>query len=91
MSQSTDCWIYRSPKKDEMYLYIVAEDDFSKVPEELLRRFGTPQRVMQLTLSPSRKLARVEIEKVILSLRQHGYFLQMPPKLEPELYRGNLD
>ena len=91
MTESLDCWIYRSPKKDEMYLYLATEDDFSPVPEALQQRFGTPQRVMQLSLSPARKLARVDVEKVILSLREQGYFLQMPPKLEPELYHGNLD
>lgn len=36
------CWIYRSPRKDEMYLYITREDDFSRVPEALLQRFGKP-------------------------------------------------
>jgi len=86
-----DCWIYKSPRKDEMYLYLAVEDDFDKVPEPLLQRFGTPQLVMQLALSPERKLARVDVANVMASLREHGFFLQMPPELKPELYHGNED
>jgi len=91
MSDNTPCWIYRSPRKDEMYLYTAREDTFDDVPEELMKRFGTPQLVMQLDLSPQRKLARVQVDAVIASLRERGFFLQMPPELKPSLYHGNED
>ena len=38
------CWVYRSPRKQEMYLYLAEEDTFDKVPDELLQRFGEPQQ-----------------------------------------------
>lgn len=91
MTDTLDCWIYRSPKKDEMYLYLAAEDDFECIPEALLKRFGRPQFVMQLTLSPERRLARVDVDKVMAGLRENGLFLQMPPELKPDLYHGNED
>jgi hypothetical protein len=34
---------------------------------------------MHLELSLSRKLARVPVERVLESLQQIGYFVQMPP------------
>lgn len=74
-----------------MYLYLATEDGFDSVPEPLMKRFGTPALVMQLTLSSERRLARVEVEQVIAGLREHGFFLQMPPQLQPDLYHGNLD
>jgi uncharacterized protein YcgL (UPF0745 family) len=83
------CWIYRSPKKDEMYLYIPAEGDFSQVPDLLLKKFGVPEMVMELTLSSSRTLAREDIRVVMQNLTTQGFHLQMPPKLDVDLYRGD--
>ncbi len=91
MTDTVDCWIYKSPRKDEMYLYVPAEDDFSAVPAALLERFGPPRFVMQLTLSPERPLAREDVLEVIDKLREQGFHLQMPPRLEPTLYHGNED
>ena len=88
---TTPCWIYRSPRKDEMYLYLAVEDSFDQIPDPLLQRFGRPQFVMQLALTAERRLARVEASAVIAALREQGYFLQMPPELRPELYHGNED
>lgn len=91
MSVPIDCWIYKSRRKDEMYLYLANEGDFDPVPAELLGAFGAPQFVMRLTLSPQRPLARVDVDVVIAKLRQQGFYLQTPPKLEPTLYHGNDD
>jgi uncharacterized protein YcgL (UPF0745 family) len=91
MPDSLDCWIYKSPRKDEMYLYLAAEKDFECVPQELLSRFGAPRLVMQLTLEAGRPLAREDVSRVMDNLREQGFHLQMPPKLEPWLYQGNQD
>lgn len=87
--QELTCWVYRSPRKDEMYLYLSAEDDFEPVPEALLSRFGTPVRVMELTLSPQRQLAREDVNQVMENLRSQGFHLQMPPKMQVDLYEGD--
>ncbi|MCM0147359.1 YcgL domain-containing protein [Photobacterium galatheae] len=73
------CAIYKSPKKDNTYLYINKKDDFSEVPEALLSTFGTPQFVMVLKLSEERKLALADINKVREQLTTQGYYLQIPP------------
>lgn len=85
---ATPCWIYRSSKKDEMYLYLAREDAFDELPEALMKQFGNPLPVMELELHPQRKLAREDVEKVIGNLRNLGYHLQMPPNLVPELNDG---
>ncbi|MET0091712.1 MAG: YcgL domain-containing protein [Candidatus Thiodiazotropha sp.] len=89
MTTNLECWIYRSPRKDEMYLYVCREDDFSTVPEALLNRFGTPQRVMSLILGPERKLAREDVNQVLKNLESQGFHLQMPPKMDVDLYTGD--
>ena len=81
-SETLNCWIYRSPKKDEMYLYLGDEGDFDSVPAELLKRFGTPELVMSLELHSGRALAREDVLQVMANLRERGYHLQMPPRTD---------
>ena len=75
------CFIYKSLKKDELYLYLDKRDDFSAVPEALLQNFGRLVFVMELELSPQRKLAREDVDKVIDNIQSKGFFMQMPPPL----------
>jgi len=73
------CFIYRSNKRAEMYLYTLLRDDFSNLPEPLLQIFGIPEFSMTLNLAKRSRLARVDIEKVKNELLEHGFYLQMPP------------
>jgi len=86
---NTNCWIYKSTRKEEMYLYLFAEDAFDVLSDELLSSFGTPVFVLSMELTANRQLARVETRKVIAALQQDGYFLQLPPDLKPHLYFGD--
>jgi len=73
------CYIYKSLKKDQLYLYVEQKNDFSKVPEALFNSFGKLEFVMELELSPERKLAKEDVVKVIGSLDEKGFFVQLPP------------
>lgn len=73
------CYIYKSLKKELLYLYVDTKDDFSKVPEALFNSLGRIEFVMELELTPERKLARENTEKVIAQLKEKGFFVQMPP------------
>jgi len=73
------CFIYKSLKKEHLYLYVDTKDDFSKVPEALFDSFGKIEFVMDLELTPERKLAKEDVEKVINSLKTKGFFVQLPP------------
>ena len=78
------CSIYKSPKKDEMYLYVKKSTGLKSVPESLNAVFGDPIHVMDMLLSPEgKRLARVEVEEVMEALEEKGFFLQMPPTREP--------
>ncbi len=76
------CWIYRSRRKDDLYLYLREPERFDLVPEPLRRLFGEPLFVMALTLEPDRRLARVDAAQVREALAGAGFFLQMPPAPE---------
>jgi uncharacterized protein YcgL (UPF0745 family) len=74
-----ECFIYKSLKKEELYLYLDKKDDFSALPEALLNSVGKLVFVMALELTPERKLAREDSQKVLASIKEKGFFMQMPP------------
>lgn len=76
------CNIYKSRRKEETYLYVSLKDDLSKVPEVLLETFGRPELVTKLIITEERKLARAEAGKVIASIEEKGFYLQLPPPKE---------
>ncbi len=76
------CFIYKSLKKDLLYLYLAKKDDFSKVPDALFSHLGKMEFVIDLELSPERKLAMEDAEKVIKCLKEQGFFVQLPPQKE---------
>lgn len=77
-----NCAIYKSDKKLDYYLYVEREDDFSRVPKNLLSLLGSLEFVMAFQLSATRKLAQADVDEVIKSLQQDGYYLQSPPRHE---------
>jgi uncharacterized protein YcgL (UPF0745 family) len=79
-----NCQIFRSTKKDETYLYLAKGQSIGDLPEDLRAAFGEPVFVMALKLSAQSRLARVDTQSVLASLRERGYFLQLPPKLPVE-------
>ncbi len=74
------CFVYRSNKKADSYIYLNQKDDFEKIPEQLLQLFGTPEFALEFELAEDRKLALADAKQVIQSLSEQGYYLQMPPK-----------
>ena len=81
----TLCDIYRSPRESEMYLYVSKQQGMQAVPEKLQELFGKPVHVTTLLLTPERKLARADVEKVLNALEEQGYYLQMPPVVDDEM------
>ena len=76
-------WIYKSRKKDELYLYLAKKDDFSEVPQSLYDSMGNePVFVMELELSAERTLAREDVTTVMKNLDKQGFHVQLPPSNE---------
>jgi len=69
-------------KKADTYLYVEKKDDFSKVPEELMKLVGTPMLVMTMDLDGRDKLAQADLAKVKSELEEKGFYLQLPPPQE---------
>lgn len=82
------CSVYKSSKKVQTYLYVNNRDDFSDVPEALMKMFGTPVMVTVLNLSSKVKLGFADLEKVKTSLSEQGYYLQLTPQ-EEDMLKGH--
>ncbi len=82
------CSVYKSSKKAQPYLFINKRDDFSDVPETLMKMFGTPIMVTVLNLATKVKLGFADIDKVKENLAEQGYYLQLTPK-EDDLLKAH--
>ncbi len=81
-----NCAIYKSNKKADYYLYLRRDaeqkEDFSCLPDTLSSLLGKLDFVMALELSNARKLAQADVDEVIASLQENGFYLQTPPRHE---------
>ncbi len=82
------CVIFRCSKKQEMYLYVPYREDetalLQGLPAGLEKLTGRLEKVMELELTPERKLARARVEEVMAALLEKGFYLQSPPN---EIFR----
>ncbi|PTY36401.1 hypothetical protein BGP77_03635 [Saccharospirillum sp. MSK14-1] len=74
--------IFRSPRRAEMYLYLARPAAFDQLPDALQTQFGEPEHVMDLLLTPERRLARVDVTRVLDAIVEKGFYLQMPPSTD---------
>lgn len=75
-------FVYKSQRKADTYVYLAKRDDFEPLPEALKSMLGGLQFVLELELSPERKLARVDAASVMTHLQSTGFFVQMPPTFD---------
>jgi uncharacterized protein YcgL (UPF0745 family) len=79
------CSVYKSKKKQEMYLYIDRADELTSLPDALMQIFGQAEHVMDVVLTPEKKLARADANKVLEDIAEKGFYLQMPPAKDPDM------
>ncbi|GAB3482972.1 YcgL domain-containing protein [Marinomonas epiphytica] len=77
--------VFRSSKHDEMYLYVEKSIGLKEVPEELMVRFGKGISAMTMLLTKEKKLARANAAEIVKSIREKGFYLQLPPAKEDYL------
>jgi uncharacterized protein YcgL (UPF0745 family) len=74
-----NCIVYKSLTKTDTYLYVEHESDFARVPESLQTLLGRMEKVMNLDLTPERRLANADASEVMRLLAEQGFYLQLPP------------
>jgi uncharacterized protein len=73
------CYVYRSSRRADTYVYLPRRDDFSGVPDGLLQALGRLDFSLEFELTPQRRLAREDPAAVLANLDRQGFHLQLPP------------
>ena len=74
-----NCDVYKSTRKEHLFLYVDHDVGLERVPEDLLQQFGEPEMTISFLLTRERTLAREDPVRVLANLNEHGYHLQLPP------------
>ena len=83
------CQVFRSSRKQEMYLYVDKSRGLQDIPDALMAQFGEPTPVMVLLLTPEKMLARANVAVVLADIKTQGFYLQMPPTAAELFARDN--
>lgn len=73
------CFVHKSLRKADTYVYFRDEAGAATLPVALREFLGPLQHVLELELTPTRRLAQADAARVLEALEQHGYYLQLPP------------
>ena len=74
--------VFKSLKKLDTYLYVDKLQNFEELPSGLRDSFGRYELVLEMELSPERKLARADANQVLSDIALKGFYLQLPPTIE---------
>lgn len=85
-----NCYIYRCSRKEDMYIYLAEEDDFSRVPAEIMRGLGIAEFSLELEITPDTRLAREDVSTVMKNLEEKGFHLQLPRNTAVESIMSNI-
>ena len=76
-------FIYKSLRKGDTFVYLAARDDFARLPEPLRSQLGELSFVLDVALTPERRLAREDVQVVRANLAERGFHIQFPPQPDP--------
>ena len=74
-----DVVVYKSKRMPDTYLYMAKDGSIEEVPDGLLAKFTDPQIFLEFELTKERHLEQADPAKVIESINESGYYLQLPP------------
>ncbi|GAB3731590.1 YcgL domain-containing protein [Silanimonas algicola] len=72
-------YVYKSLRKAETFVYLRERDAFGLLPEVLRAQLGDLRFVLDVALTPDRKLAREDAAVVRANLAGKGFHVQFPP------------
>ena len=72
-------YVYKSQRKAYTYVYLAQREHFACLPEALRQQLGALKFVLEVTLSPERRLAQADPALVRANLDKHGFYVQRPP------------
>ncbi|MFT4249444.1 MAG: YcgL domain-containing protein [Pseudomonas sp.] len=82
-------YVYKSQRKQDTYVYLARRDDFATMPAPMHAQLAPFAFVLELALTPQRRLAQVDAEQVRRQLAERGFFVQFPPSPLNSAGRGD--
>lgn len=79
------CAVYKGGPDEQTFLFVDHSDGLERVPEQLREKFLEPILVTQFKLSSDRKLAQADAALVMRSIKEKGFYLQLPPPKDFQL------
>ena len=76
--------IFRSRKKEGLYLYVEKGKKIEELPEALVNQLGRLENAMVVLITEDKKLANADAKVVLQSIEEQGFYLQMPKETLPE-------
>ena len=73
--------VYKSLKKADTYVFLAGRDDIARLPEPLRTHLGALQFVLEVDLTPQRRLAQADPVVVMENLAARGFHIQFPPTM----------
>lgn len=74
-----NCIVYRSARRAGTYVYVADEAALERMPAALKQGLGALSEVLRFELTPERRLAREDAQRVLANLASIGYHVQFPP------------
>lgn len=81
-------YVYKSLRKPDTYVYLRKRDDFAVMPDAVRSPLGELAFVLEVALTPERRLAQADAAVVRTNLATHGFHLQFPPTVLDPLVDG---
>lgn len=82
-------FVYKSRRRADTYVFLAARDDFARLPEPVRTSLGELSFVLEVALSPDRRLAQSDPAVVRANLAARGFHLQMPPAEAARMAEGS--
>ncbi|GAB3510440.1 YcgL domain-containing protein [Pseudoxanthomonas daejeonensis] len=76
-------YVYKSLRKADTYVFLATRDDFTRVPEPVRAQLGELGFVLEVMLTPGRRLAQADAAVVRTNLAARGFHIQFPPGTPP--------
>lgn len=72
-------YVYKSQRKPDTYVYLARRDAFDVLPAPIHASLAPLGFVIEVALTPERRLAQADAAQVREALATRGFYLQMPP------------
>ena len=72
--------VYKSGTRADTYVFLPSDETLESLPDAVQNQFVNAEPFLTFELTADRHLAQAEPEKVLSSIANLGFYLQLPPQ-----------